>query len=584
LSWNTIKKFLVWTKQISFSAAILSILFFIVINFYLFASIVNLTTFLYIFLLLSILTDGLFILVQVFRRRVDHEYLSCDPKKLTILIACYNGADIIGETIEQAKKHVPANQIVVVSDASTDNTAEIARGLGATVIENKINLNKAFSINKAVAHVNTPYVLLLDDDVLIGDATIPTNLLDEGYTAVAFNVMPVEEDKLVTKLQTFEYRNSMQVGKNLRGNVGAIGNISGAIGLYKTTDLKRQASLHSGQFAGEDEQRTILAQIYGEGKGITYTNETVTTHVPPSFKALYRQRAYSWSLAVPELFTLYWRILLSPRYHYLLKAEKAYYLYIYLTDPLRLLFLWALVLRPQHMILTYVFYLTFSLVIWLRIGAKDKLSVVAIYPLYKLWLTISRFVGNFYWFKVKALYLRDKLHLLVTKRKLIPEYILVMAVFVGLWAMSIQHFATDMQLYSKIKSNRLDDPIKPFEYEEIQYESAVDTKSLNIKQKASLPAEGTFFAIGVEEGDTDRAIAHKAVEKIIESRSDIKVPYKMRSGIDASVLEKLQAEGVYITPTSAVMIEESMVESTILQALENAKTKTGSTVNTGDSQ
>jgi cellulose synthase/poly-beta-1,6-N-acetylglucosamine synthase-like glycosyltransferase len=560
-----------WVRQIFVSALIVSILLFIIVNFYIFASIVNLTTFLYVFLILSLLTDGIFIMVQVFRRGVNHKNLQCNPSKLTIVIACYNGADVIEETIRQAKVHVPAKQIIVVSDASTDATADIARRMGTTVIENKKNLSKVFSINRAISRVKTPYVLLLDDDVLIGDATIPTSLLDEGYTAVAFDVMPVEQDKLVNDLQMFEYRNSMQIGKNLRGKVGAIGNISGAIGLYRTDDLEKQITLHSGQFAGEDEQRTILAHIYGQGKGITYVDETVTTHAPDTMRSLFRQRAYSWSLAVPELFMLYWRILFSPKYHYLLKAEKAYYLYIYLTDPLRLLFLWALILRPQHFFVTYGFYLLFNSLIWLRTGRKDKFSTVIIYPLYKLWLAICRFIGNFYWFKVKFKYLRNKVHKVATRRKLIPEYALLVAVFVGLWTISAQHFSRDMKLYNQIRSNRLEEPLKDFQYENT-VERNINSNIANVEYKTNPPLEGTFISVGAEKGDTARAIAHKAVGELIESRQDITaLPYQQRQRVNSLVLDKIVQNGVYVSPTGSIMIESQIIEEAIVAtASQNA--------------
>ena len=566
--FENLVRFTGWSKQIVASAIIVSILIFVIINFYIFSSIVSWTSFFYVFIILSLLTDGLFILVQLFRRGVNHEKISCDPSKLSMVIACYNGADVIGETIRQAKKHVPAQQIIVVSDASTDNTADVARKLGVTVIENESNLSKVFSINKAMWKVTTPYVLLLDDDVLIGDAVIPTSLLDDGYTAVAFNVMPVEEDSLVNKLQMFEYRNSMQIGKNLRGNVGAIGNISGAIGLYRTKDLRKQVNYHSGQFAGEDEQRTILAHMYGEGKGITYTHETVTTLVPPTFRSLYRQRAYSWSLAVPELFTLYWRVIFSPRYHYLLKAEKAYYLYIYLTDPLRMLFLWALILQPQHMLATYVFYLVFNFMVWARMGAKDSLFVVLVYPIYKLWLIICRFVGNFYWLKVKALYIRDRLHARVVQRRLIPEYGLVIAVFVGLWTLSAQHFVGDMQLYSQIRANRLDDPVKAFSYEDTQTVSNISARELNMRFKAEPPQDGTFVSVKLEKGDTGRAIAYKAVNEVTATRPDMNVPYEIRSKVDSKVLKALQSEGAYLTPSSMMLIEVNMLEDAIRTSIK----------------
>ena len=243
-------------------------------------------SFVWKFVFITLLTDFLYLSLHLFRRGVNHSDLSFDPTKLTIIIACYNGEDIIKETIDNALVHVNRNQIIVASDSSTDRTAKTAANLGVRAYENKRNVNKAFTISNIVRHVETPYVLILDDDTLIGKTFIPTSLLDDGYSAVSFNVMPVAENTIVNKLQTFEYRKSMFLSKYLRARTGTVGNISGAIGLYRTEDLRHQSTRHSGQFGGEDEQRTALLHIYTKGKGVTYTDSLVETKAPPHFQGV----------------------------------------------------------------------------------------------------------------------------------------------------------------------------------------------------------------------------------------------------------------------------------------------------------
>jgi cellulose synthase/poly-beta-1,6-N-acetylglucosamine synthase-like glycosyltransferase len=553
-----IKDLCKWIFGITQSALILSVMLFIVLSFYLYSSVVNLDSFFFVFLVISLLTDGLFLGVHLFRSKVTHKSLAFDPAKLTILICCYNGEEVLGKTIEQAKVHVPSGQIIVVSDASTDGTAELARSYGVRVIVNSENLNKAFSINDAVKYVHTPYVLLLDDDTLIGDTFIPTSLLDKGYSAVAFNVMPtVEKGSLLNALQQFEYRMSMQLGKGLRASSGAIGNISGAIGLYRKQDLVEQSRIHSGQFAGEDEQRTMLTHISSHGKGITYTDSLVLTEPPSTYKSLFRQRAFSWSLAVPELFTLYWRILLEPRHHFLLKSEKAYQLYVYLTDPLRMLFFWALILRPSHIFTMYGFYLLMNVIVWLRLGAKDSLTTVILFPLYSLALTVCRFIGHFYWFKTKAKYLLKNLHSRVTGRRVIYEYVALSLVFVFMWFSSGRHFAEDMRLFSRIKSHRLEQNVVNFQYDSIQ-----------ASQTSVLPAGSggvnsqEFVYVPYEQGDTVRSIAHKAIDL-----------YIVQSSMNASLaddkdrwkkdLELSKSVTLSSTPQSILPVSRQLVERAV---------------------
>lgn len=494
------------------SAIIVSLLLFIIVNFYILTSVVSVDTFFYVFLIMSFLTDGLFILLHVVRsskKNVRHKQLHFDPNKLTIVIICYNGADVIEETIRQAKKHVQVQKIFVVSDASTDDTARIAAATGAKVFINRRNVNKAFSINAIMKRIKTPYTLLLDDDTLIADTFIPTSLLDDGYTAVAFNVMPVETDTFVNALQRFEYRKSMQLGKNLRSSVGAIGNVSGAIGLFHTVDLQRQSARHSGQFGGEDEQRTILAHLEGTGKGVTFTDSTVKTHAPNTVKSLLRQRAFSWNLSVPEMFVLSMKLLLDPRHHFLLKSEKAYGIYLYLTDPLRILFFWVLLTRPIHIFTTYGFYLFLTTLVWLKTGRKDKYYVIMLFPFYSVIMGACRFVAHFYWYKIKFEYFaRHKFHRLVPNRRMALEFITIILLNCFLWLTAFQHLSSDLNLMNKLQNNRLD---------------SFDTSLLDYDQQTKLTPNTAFsneqsgetLVISVAPSDTTQTLARKALVKYL---------------------------------------------------------------------
>lgn len=392
---------------------------------------------------LSVITDALFVFIHLPRKQVKHKNLSFDPSKLTIIIACYNGEEIVGETIRQAAMHVPKDQILVISDASTDNTAEVARSHGVRVHENTENLNKAFSISAAIHKIETPYVLILDDDTLIGNTFIPTSLLDNGYSAVAFNVMPIETGALLNKLQIFEYRKSMLMGKSLRGSAGAVGNISGAIGLYRTEDLINQVDKHSGQFGGEDQQRTALVHLEGAlGGGVTFTDNTVETLAPATWKSFSKQRSMRWNLSLPELFVMYMKILVDPRFHFLLKAEKAYQMYLLMTDPLRMLFFWTIFVYPLQAAILYVFYTCLVIAVWVKIGRKDPFHVVLIYPLFSMYESICRFVAHFYWFRIKYRYLVEKkYHRRVSGRNLVLEYSAVAVLLFTIWTTS----ATSMQ-------------------------------------------------------------------------------------------------------------------------------------------
>ena len=69
-------------------------------------------------------------------------------------------------------------RIVVVDDASInpEETARVARAFGAEVVALETNLGPAGARNTGLALVNTEFVVFLDSDLVINEATIPTLL------------------------------------------------------------------------------------------------------------------------------------------------------------------------------------------------------------------------------------------------------------------------------------------------------------------------------------------------------------------------------------------------------------------------
>lgn len=389
-------------------------------------------------LYVTLITDGLMLLLHLFRKPVKHKRISFDPKKLSVLIACYNGEDVIAETIQHALMKVPAPQIIVASDGSTDRTVEIAKSYGVTVLDYPDNLSKSFTINRAIHHVKTEYVLLLDDDTLIGHTEIPTSLLDDGYNAVSFNVIPVKTGSLLNKLQTFEYAKSMTFGKSLRGGVGGVGNVSGAIGLYRTADLVKQDGHHSGQYGGEDQQRTMFVHLFEKGKGVTYIDSPVYTKVPATLGKLTKQRSKSWNMSLNELFWLNLKVVFNPRANYILKIDKMYHTYILLTDPLRLAFVGFVIYHPITFGIIYLFYVLLGITSWFRIGRRSPIWIVLIFPIYSKYLFFCRCHAVFHWYNVKRKYIFHKgHHKRVYKRALVLEYIGTAVVYASIWTLTL---------------------------------------------------------------------------------------------------------------------------------------------------
>ncbi len=436
-----------WSGLLS-SIIIIFLLFFYIFFFYVALYKGTLFSNVFLTIILYILsTDGLMLGVSIFRRthkNLQYNKETFDPTAVTCVIACYNGADVLPETLRQVMLHIPKEQIIVVSDKSTDDTAKVARQAGVEVIENKINLNKALSISKAINKVKTPLVLVMDDDVYIEDIFIPTSLITEKkYRAVSFNVIPKRTKTLINALQIFEYRKSMFFSKALRSKIGAVSNVSGAIGLFLREDIDLQKTIHSGQFGGEDQQRTTLAHLFDKTKskfagyrGVTFYPSTVFTDAPNSVKAFLKQRSFSWGMATHENFFIYWRVLFSDK-HWLLKIDRAYLLFIFLTEPIRIILLPFTLLRPAIIIVLLVAYFVLENIAWLRLSRRDPYWVIVLSPLFNMLKIFTRFIAYFYWLKVKIIYLKKGLHKYIISRNLLLEYSTIIIVMFILLSLSL---------------------------------------------------------------------------------------------------------------------------------------------------
>ncbi len=92
------------------------------------------------------------------------------PKKITVLIPCYNEEGGISEVIKKFPREKLASlnydlEVVVIDNNSTDKTSEIARSMGATVIlEPKKGKGNAMRTGFASVSPDTDYVVMLDGD------------------------------------------------------------------------------------------------------------------------------------------------------------------------------------------------------------------------------------------------------------------------------------------------------------------------------------------------------------------------------------------------------------------------------------
>ncbi|MDY7556849.1 glycosyltransferase family 2 protein [Cryobacterium sp. 10C3] len=112
--------------------------------------------------------------------------------EVAVLVAAHDEEQVIAATIGSATGQVPVGHVFVVSDASADRTADLARASGANVLELESNHGKAGALVAAIDHFELarrfPVVVLLDADTVLAPDYLLTGLpcfQDPGVVAVA---------------------------------------------------------------------------------------------------------------------------------------------------------------------------------------------------------------------------------------------------------------------------------------------------------------------------------------------------------------------------------------------------------------
>jgi glycosyltransferase involved in cell wall biosynthesis len=95
------------------------------------------------------------------------------PFSVTIVIPAYNEGRTIGPVIGAAREQCPGAEIVVVDDASKDDTAEQAAAAGARVIRRPYNIGNGAGVKTGIRATSSDVVVILDGDGQHDPADIP---------------------------------------------------------------------------------------------------------------------------------------------------------------------------------------------------------------------------------------------------------------------------------------------------------------------------------------------------------------------------------------------------------------------------
>lgn len=234
---------------------------------------------------------------------------SSSPLPVTIIVPAFNEGDSIADTLRslQAQTRRPA-EILVADDASTDDTAAIARACGARVITLPANSgSKAGAQTYALRFVRTPLVMAIDADTTVAPDAVARLVaaMDDASTVAACGfVVPRHVRSVWERGRYVEYLFAFTFYKQVQDYFGVPLIASGCFSVYRTDALRDAGGWPTRTLA---EDMDLTWSFYQAGHGVRFVPDAVCHPIEPRTFALLRKQLRRWSHGFVQNVALHWR-------------------------------------------------------------------------------------------------------------------------------------------------------------------------------------------------------------------------------------------------------------------------------------
>ncbi len=219
---------------------------------------------------------------------------------VSIVIPSFNEEKTIGRTIvslvnlDYPKEKL---EVIVVNDGSTDETARIVRQIikkhpqYSIRLINKENAGKAVALNTALKIAKGELFACIDADS-VADENALKSIMDnfaEPNTGIVISVVKVEKPNcFYERIQKAEYVMSNFV-RRLTSSLGTLAIAHGGFSVLRTSILRKIGGFSNENGMTEDLEVAMRMRYNGYGVKMQWGSFS-HTHVPKSFKALWKQR------------------------------------------------------------------------------------------------------------------------------------------------------------------------------------------------------------------------------------------------------------------------------------------------------
>ncbi|MEO7457585.1 MAG: glycosyltransferase [Gemmatimonadaceae bacterium] len=229
--------------------------------------------------------------------------------QVTVLVPAYNEAASIADTIRSLQSQtLPAAEIIVIDDCSTDETAAIARSLGVRVMHPPVNTGcKAGAQNFGLAFVHTQYTMAIDADTSLAPDAIEklmAALEDSSVAAACGFVIPRHVRSIWERGRYVEYMFAFSFYKQVQDFYGKPLIASGCFSVYRTDILRDHGGWGTRTLA---EDMDLTWSLYESKHGVRFVPEAVCYPIEPHDFAFLSKQLKRWSHGFVQNVQLHWR-------------------------------------------------------------------------------------------------------------------------------------------------------------------------------------------------------------------------------------------------------------------------------------
>ncbi len=228
---------------------------------------------------------------------------------LTVIVPAYNEAESIVDTIRSIQgQTVPPDEIIVVDDCSKDNTGELARACGVTVLRPDTNTGtKAGAQNLALATIKTEYVMAIDADTTLAANAIELLLpaiQTPNTAAVCGFVLPRFVKSVWERGRYVEYMFAFTFFKQVQNYYERPLISSGCFSMYRTSILKGQGGWSTRTMA---EDMDLTWSFHQAGYGVKFVPDAICYPIEPHDFHFMNKQLKRWSHGFVQNVRLHWK-------------------------------------------------------------------------------------------------------------------------------------------------------------------------------------------------------------------------------------------------------------------------------------